>query len=362
MGSLEATAFHQSKHPHRGAHLLGSWLAVTVPLSILAIVVGELLLPTLFGAQTEEAVELGRLYLPMVAVSLVTVVFNGVLLGDQRFLAYNSVRLLTPALSAVGYVTLLLTHELSVQLALVVVAGATTISGIVAAVLCLKRHGLARPERALTRVTVWYGMRAHSGSLAGFVNARLDLLIIPAFLAAASVGLYSVATNVSSIIGTLTDTIALVVLPIAARESEQSSQTVIKTLHAVLLIGIVLAGVLMVLAEVALRLVYGAEFTGAATALRILLPGEVLFAAAAVLWSGLLAADRPTLSSLAYIPAAVITVVGLLLFLSSGGIDTAATVTTCAYTVSFLCSVVLFKHVHSLRWRQFLPFRTADGS
>jgi O-antigen/teichoic acid export membrane protein len=88
--------------------------------------------------------------------------------------------------------------------------------------------------------------------------------------------------------------------------------------------------------------------------LRILLPGIVLDAAAMVLWSGLLAAGRPLLSSVAAIPAALITVVGLVLFLEEGGIDVAAIVSTCAYTVVFVICLFLYKHVVKLRWRDFL--------
>ena len=128
----------------------------------------------------------------------------------------------------------------------------------------------------------------------------------------------------------------------------------IRTLQVVLLIGVAIAIPLAGLAEFALGIVYGADFEGAATALRILLPGVVLDAAAMVLWSGLLAANRPLISSVAAIPAAIITVVGLVLFLKEGGIDVAAIVSTCAYTVVFVISVILYKGVAKIEWRQFL--------
>jgi O-antigen/teichoic acid export membrane protein len=204
------------------------------------------------------------------------------------------------------------------------------------------------------RETVWYGFRAHAGSLAGIVNARLDLLIIPAFLGAASIGLYSVATNTTSIISTMTSTVAIFVLPVAARKRTQSPRTVIKTFQAVLLISIAFAVPLGLLAEPALELVYGSEFGDAAGAMRILLPGVAIDAAAVVLWSGLLAANRPFLASVADVPAGIITVGGLLIFLRSGGIEVAAIVTSIAYTVTAVISVFLYKGVAKLRWRDFL--------
>ena len=158
----------------------------------------------------------------------------------------------------------------------------------------------------------------------------------------------------TSIIITLTATIATIVMPVAARQEKQSPRTVIRTLQIVMLIGVAIALPLAGIANIALGIVYGADFESAATALRILLPGVVLDAAAMVLWSGLLAANRPLLSSVAAIPAALITVVGLVLFLKEGGIDVAAIVSTCAYTVVFVISVFLYKHVVKLSWRDFL--------
>ncbi len=353
-GATEAVAYRLARRPADGPRLLGTWLAIGVPLGILAIVVGELALPVLFAAQTSEAILLGRIYLAIVLVMLLQVVQYGMLLGSHDFFFYNVVRLLQPALISAAYLACWAFGVLSVKGALGINAVAIGAAFIAAAFRLLQRQGIGRPNRALLRETLSFGLKAHMGTIAGLVNARLDLMIVPAFLSAASVGLYSVATNVTSIIVTLTATIATIVMPVAARREKQSPRTVIRTLQVVLLIGVAIAVPLAGLAELALGIVYGDAFAGAATALRILLPGVVLDAAAMVLWSGLLATNRPLLSSVAAIPAAVITVVGLVLFLKEGGIDVAAIVSTCAYTVVFVISVFLYKHVAKLSWRQFV--------
>jgi O-antigen/teichoic acid export membrane protein len=353
-GATEAVAFRLARRPAEGPKLLGTWLAIGVPLGILAIVVGELALPILFSAQTSEAILLGRIYLGIVLVMLLQVVQYGMLLGSHDFFFYNVVRLLQPALISAAYLACWIFDVLSVEGALVINAVAIGIAFIAAAFRLLQRQGVERPDRALMRETVSFGLKAHMGTIAGLVNARLDLMIVPAFLSAASVGLYSVATNVTSIIITLTTTIATIVMPVAARREKQSPGTVIRTLQVVMLIGVAIALPLAGIADFALGIVYGSEFEGASTALRILLPGVVLDAAAMVLWSGLLAANRPLLSSVAAIPAAAITVGGLVLFLEDGGIDVAAIVSTCAYTVVFVISVFLYKRVAGLSWRQFI--------
>jgi O-antigen/teichoic acid export membrane protein len=353
LGATEAIAFRQSKRPDDGGRLLGTWLAFMVPLGILALVVGEALVSTLLAAQADAVQDSARLYLLLVVPVLLQAVLNGLLLGDHDFLFYNVVRLLSPLAIAIAYVVLWATDSLTVDAALIVNGAATILALVLLALRCLQRVGLARPDFALVRETGWYGARAHGGSMAGLVNARLDLLIIPAILGATSVGLYSVATNVVGVIGTLTGSVALIALPIAARQ-EGTVRTVVRTLHATLLIGLAIAIPLVLLADIALELVYGAAFEDAATALRILLPGEVLDAAAMVLWAGLLAADRPFLSSVAAAPAAILTIGGLLLFLESGGIEAAAIVTTCSHTIVFVLSLFLYRYATGMRWPDYL--------
>lgn len=353
-GATEAVGFRLARHPSDGPRLLGTWLAIGIPLGFVAIGTAELVLPILFSAQTADTIALGRIYVAIVLVMMLQATQNGMLLGSHDFLFYNLSRFVQPAAVAAGYISLWAAGALSVELALIVNAAATCTAFAVAGARLLLKQGIGRPSRTILRDTLSFGLRTHMGSIAGLVSARLDLLIVPAFLGAAAVGLYSVATNVTSIISTLTATIATLVMPVAARRHRQSPRTVVRTLHVVLLIGMAIAIPLALLADIALNLVYGADFEGAATALRILLPGVVLSAAAMVLWSGLIAANRPLLSSVAAVPAALLTVAGLVLFLEKGGIDAAAIVSTCAYTTLFVISLLLYKHVAELKWRHFI--------
>jgi antigen flippase len=353
-GATEAVAYRLARHPIDGPRLLGTWVAIGLPLGFLAIVTVEAVLPVLFSAQTADTIDLARVYLGIVLVMMLQAAQYGALLGSHDFHFYNLIRFIQPAVVAAGYLGLWVAGVLSVELALIVNAIATGTAYVVAGVRLRRKVGVGQPSKALARTTLAFGLRAHMGSIAGMVNARLDLMIVPAFLGAASVGLYSVATNVTSIISTLTATIATIVMPVAARRNTQSPRTVVRTMHVVLFIGVAIAIPLALLANIALGFVYGQEFEGAATALRILLPGIVLDAAAMVLWSGLIAANRPALSSVAAIPAALLTVVGLILFLKDGGIDAAAIVSSCAFTVVFVISLFLYKHVAELKWRDFL--------
>jgi O-antigen/teichoic acid export membrane protein len=355
MGSSEAIAYRVARRPADASRLITTWLGVSVPMALAAIAVALLLLPTMFAAQTPEALDLARLYLAAVILIAFQGVFTGILLGDHDFLFYNIVRFVSPAFVAGSYLVLWGLGALSVEWALFINASAGGIALAISTIRSTRRHGIGPFDWGLLRGTISYGARAHLGSLAGLVNTRLDLLVMPAFLTAASIGLYSVAINVASIIGTLTNTIAILVMPVAARDRSKSARAVIKTMHATLLIGVSIAIPLAILAEPALGLVYGADFEAAATAMRILLVAEVVHAMETVLWSGLLAANRPLLSSVAAGPGVIFTVVGLVLVLGGGGgIVAAALVSTVVYSLVFVISAVLYKRVAGIGWIDFV--------
>ncbi len=353
MGSSEAISYFQARKPEDGPKLLSSWLLVTLPLSALGILVTELMLPVIFAAQTDAAIDLARIYLLVIPVIAYQQIFSGMLLGDHDFLYYNITRFLYPALAAVIYAACLIFDAFSVETALIANGAAMAVALAISVYRSLRRHGLTRPDTALLRHTFKYGVKAHAGSTAGLVNARLDLIVIPAFLSAASVGLYSIATNVTSIITTLTGTVALMALPIAARE-QGAPRPILVTLQTALGISLALAIPLAILAPVLLGVVYGDEFESAAKALRLLLPGAVLGAGVNVLAAGLLAANRPLTVSIASGLAAALSIGGLIVFLPVGGIVAAAIVTSIVYFVEFTVMAELYRRAVGIGWRHFL--------
>jgi len=353
MGVSEAVAYHQARKPEDAPRLMTTWLLMTGPFMLVGFLVAQLLLPVIFAAQTEEAIDLARIYLLVIPLISLQQIFGGVLLGDHDFHFYNLTRFLYPAAAALIYAAYLLFDAFSVETALVANAVALAIAVLIAARRAIVRHGLGRFDKPLMRSTLTYGIKAHGGSTAALVNARLDLLIMPAFLAAADVGLYSVATNVATIIPTLTGTIALMALPVAARRGG-SPRTVLITLQTTVGLALAMAIPLAILAPWLLELVYGEEFGAAADALRMLLPGTVFAAASSTLYAGLLAADKPLLVSVGAGTAAVFTVVGLIAFLPIGGIVAAASVTSFAFGVGLVILLTLYKRTVGISWKHFL--------
>jgi O-antigen/teichoic acid export membrane protein len=357
MGSAQAASYHQARRPQDAGSLIATWLVLSVPLGAACIIVGQLLLPSLLAAQSDATYDIARVFILTAALTLVSELFLSVLLGDQDFLFYNAMRLAQPAALALVYLLLWGLDLLSVLSAVVTTAVVSFAALVVAGARALRRHGLARPRLSLAKSSLWYGARAHATTMGAMANARLDLLVIPAFLVASDVGLYAVATSAAWVVYTVSGALFPLVLPAAARGTPEGTRFVIRSLQATLAIGAVLALGLGVLADIAVRLVYGPAFDGSVLPLRVLLVGSVLFAGANILGAALSALNRPLTAAATQLIGALATVVGLLLFLRDGGITAAAIVSTVSYAIVFVSALMLYRRASGLDWSALLPLR-----
>ncbi len=112
---------------------------------------------------------------------------------------------------------------------------------------------------------------------------------------------------------------------------------------------------LALLARPLLGLVYGDDFRDAAEPLLLLLPGAVLFAGSSIVTAGLYAANRPFTATVTQLLGMIVTVVGLLVFLRTGGVNAAAIVSSAAYTTVFVATLIAYKRVTGLSWSWFAP-------
>ena len=118
-GAAQSLSYFIARTPDDGPRLLTTWIVMLLPLAALAIGISQILLPTIFGHDGGEAVEIGRWFL-FTTVLIVGVELNyGLLLGTQDFVFYNALRLAQPALMAAAFVVLWPLGELTVRTALI---------------------------------------------------------------------------------------------------------------------------------------------------------------------------------------------------------------------------------------------------
>ena len=355
MGVAQSLSYFIARRPQDGPTLLTTWLVMLVPLTALAIGLTEALLPVIFTADDGQAIPIGRWFMFTIVLVVGLELNYGLLLGVHEYVLYNALRLAQPALTAAGFVVLWALDAMTVQSALIVASAATGVVLVIGLVRSVSRIGLGPLDLGLGRSTLWYGMRGQGATVATHVTARLDVAMLPAFVSAASVGLYSVATSVSLIVYQLSNTFAGLVIPAAARDPERGPAKVIASFWASLAIATAGALALALLARPLLGLVYGDDFRAASTSLLLLLPGGVLFAASSILNAGIYAAGHPFTATTTQIIGMLVTVVGLIIFLSGGGVTAAAIVSSASYATIFLSSLVAYRHVTGLPWGALVP-------
>lgn len=353
-GVAQSLSFFIARRPQDGGSLLTTWALMLLPLAALAVGLAQLLLPTIFPTD-EQAVTIGRWFMFTIVVVIGQELNYGLLLGVQDFLIYNVLRFAQPLLVAVTFVVLWRLDELTVESALLVSTLGAALILAVGMARSVGSLGLGRFDLSLGLRSLWFGVRGQGSLVAANVTARLDVAMLPAFVASASVGLYSVATNISLIVYQLSNTFAGLVLPSAARDPERGPYKVIGSLWASLVAAGLLAVALAIFAEPLLGLVYGDEFRDAAESLRLLLPGAVLFAGSSILSAGIYAAGRPFTATVTQLLGMVVTIVGLVIFLGSGGITAAALVSSVSYATIFLATLIAYKRVSGTPWRRFVP-------
>jgi len=354
VGVANSLSYYIARRPEDGPRLLTTWTAMLVPLTAVAIAISELLLPTIFSGD-QQAIDLGRWFMLSIVLVVGLELNYGLLLGMHDFLVYNVLRFAQAALIAAAFVVLWVADEMTVENALIAaIVGSTTAmaAGLARSVV---RVGVGRFDLRLGATSLWYGARGQGSTVATNVTARLDVAMLPAFVTNANVGLYSVAANLSLIVHQLSNTFAGLVLPAAASDPERGRIKVIGSLWGSLVVAGALAAVLALFARPLIGLVYGDSFRDAAEPLLLLLPGVVLFAGSSILAAGVYAAGRPFTATFAQLLGMAVTVVGLFVFLRSGGITAAAIVSTVSYATVFVAMLIAYKRVSDTPWRSFVP-------
>jgi O-antigen/teichoic acid export membrane protein len=355
LGVAQSLSYFIARRPEDGPRLFTTWMLMLLPCCVVAIALGQVLLTTIFAAHNAAAIENGRWFMFTVALVIGLELNGGLLLGVQDYGVYNALRLAQPALMAASYVVLWRLGSLTITSALIAATVTTTTALMLGMTRSIRRIGIGRPDLRLGLHTLWYGIRGHGTLIATNVNARLDVAMLPAFVVASSVGLYSVATNVSLIIYQLSNTFAALLLPAAARDPERGPTKILGSLYATIAIAGALALAVALFARPLLGLVYGSQFRQASSTLQLILPGAVLFAGSSIMSAGVYAAGHPFTASLAQVFGIAVTVIGLSVFLRSGGITAAAVISSVSYATVFVATVVAYKFVAGVPWRWFVP-------
>lgn len=341
LGVPSAMTYLLSLRPADGPRIVGTSVLGVAIFGTVGFLVGEVLITLVFANQAAEIRTLAQVFLLSVFLFVLLDFTVSLASGNRDFTLFNVLRIVQP----VTYVLLLVIVSVAARMTVGWALAAAVLALALVAGMGIRRIvrtvGMGRPSASIFRESTTYGLKLQGGTLASLANYRLDILVMPIYLTASSIGVYSVAVSVSSMVLSLVSSLSTVVFPIVTAAGEGAPRLVGRALRMTVLFASVLAVVLFVVAPPLVRVVYGSEFTGATTALRILVGGYVFTAGSSIVVAGLMACNKPLAASASQLAALPVTIIGLLLFLEPFGIEGAAVISTVAYVVAFLIGLTL---------------------
>jgi O-antigen/teichoic acid export membrane protein len=339
LGIWDAITFYSAgRDPKELGPLLGSALALSLGLALILMAVGYFVIPLVLSRYPGSTISSARLYLAFIPLTFVTVSAMAALQGRQSFSAYNSVRTLVYIGELLGVVGLYLTHAVSVRAVMLAFLGSRFITATVATVLASRLlPNQVGFDLGLVRRLLAYGSKAHLGAMADSLNLRLDQLLMSAFLASSTLGLYVVAVNLSAAATIAAGTLNIVLFPrvAAAASAPLKRQLLGRFMRLSLVCSLGSAAAIYGALPWVIRLFYGAKFLAAIPSAHVLIAAAVVLSANTILLSGAKAFNLPIAASQAQGVGLAFTAVLLMVFLPSYQGYGAAWASLIAYAATF---------------------------
>lgn len=229
-----------------------------------------------------------------------------------------------------------------------------------AAVSCRARTPFGRPRLDLLRDAIALGIRTWGGSLSRFLNFRLDQIILGSLATAGTLGIYSVAVNVSEVTLYLPGAVAGAVTPAIARAlPARRVEQALKTFRALTAITLLTIAAAALAGAFLLPIVFGEIYRSSVVPYLCLLPGAVGYAAISVFSSALMSSSKPLLSSLGPVVSLVVGVVFDFALIPPLGATGAGIAASAAFIAGGVASELAYRSVAGFSRTELVP-RASD--
>ncbi len=356
LGLGQATVVLAARRPEARAALLANLLAFSLAASLAGIVL------VVGGLQLLDVAPAGfaphHFAILAAAIAAASLVDDNFLIGSGRLRAAAAISASGGWLCAAAIGIALLLGGIDVETAMLAWVAAHLIwAGLLAGV-GLRIAGAGLPSVALLFESIRFGARAWGGSVAQFLNARADQLLVGVIATDATLGLYVVAVNAAEILLFLPNALATALLPVLARDHfTDATQRTLRTFRSASVITLVCMAVTGILGWLLIPVAFGEGFEGAVEPFLWLLPGALGYAALSIFVGALLAAQAPglmTTSRAVSLGAGLTLDLALIPVLGATG---AAIAASTAFLAGGATAVVLYRRTSGFAWRELLPGR-----
>ena len=365
---LAATYYIAHDHSH-ARQIASSLLRTGVVLGVAALAVQAAVLTALVVDEPGRVKAAAVISLLLVPGILAFAFGIAILQGQQRFTAFNILRILPTTAYVAGVFVVFMVHSADLVHVMTIWATAYFLGGFLAlgvAVRGLPTAQASGPVPSRSRMTR-FGLKSLFGSLSPIDALRLDQVVVGLFLAPAALGLYVVAQAFTNLPRVVAASIGMVGYPQVASQSDRAAAR--RAMWRFFFLGSALSalavGALEVLSGKLVTLFFGGEFGDATSITRILLLGTFFVAARRVLTDGVNGLGQPGLGTLAEVASWVMLVPSLAILLPRFGVNGVAVALTFSWAGSLLLLLALVGMGEGLqafarRWKQNFDGRWAS--
>ena len=343
LGIVDAMTYFSANNTNDLPKTLTSGMVLTLTLSAGLVGTGYLILPIVLSGNSATVVNTARMYLAYIPINLVALSLIALILGRMKLLEYNVMRVLVHVCFVAGMLVLYAFDQVSVR----GFAGASLVANLSALIIAIGlvlSHGWLKwqPDIRTMKKLLGYGLKVHLGSVASFLNLRLDQMVMSIFLQPITLGLYVVAVTVSAAAMLGANTIAIVAFPhVASLCSLQDKwQAIGRFMRLGLLLSLVTAMALLWLTPWILRFFFGVAYLPATWPARILLLASIPLTCNVLFAAGFKALGYPLVASKAELISLVVTGASLCILLPRYQAVGAAWASLLAYLTS--CIFMLY--------------------
>lgn len=288
------------------------------------------------------------LYAFAVPAMLEFTLVTAVLVGSERFVAFNVAAFSQVLVLAVGTGAVWLAGSLTIFSVLAVwvfsYAAASAVALIAIGFSQLTVGGFLRPDVPILREQVRFGLPGQVGNVLQRLNYRLDQYLVAAFRSRAEVGYYAVAAGVAEAVWWISNAVSLALLPRLTRmDAQRAGEITPVACRNTLLISLIAAIGIAATAPITVKLLFGADFGPAVEPIIWLAPGIAALSGTKVLGSYFFSRERLNLVSVIALITLGVTIVFDLLLIPEFGISGAAIASSIAYTTSLATSLYFYR-------------------
>jgi len=294
--------------------------------------------------------------------SLLSLFLNNIFLGKEEIINYNKINILQSLLQLIAFIIFLLLLKQGIWGA--VTSYILTTVGITLFIIVLIKK-IAQITLSynlkLLKDSIRYGLKCYFGNLAQFLNYRLDMFLVAAFLTPAAVGFYSIAVGIAEKLWMLPAAIAIVLFPRVSslKEVEANSLTPKVARHTLFII-FIFSLILAILAHPLIKILFGSDFLPSVRPLLILLPGIVALGIWKVLTADLAGRGKPQFGTYASFISLVVNIPLNLLLIPKWGTSGAAFASSVAYIIATIVVIIAFVNISKSSWSEILLIKKQD--